>query len=97
MRMERARSARHCAKGLFFVRKMEKMCIRDSKYAEEIGVEQSENENEPEENTNEAEVLRDKITGMINSLSPVLKPKAQKAVADAGLPTACLLYTSRCV
>ena len=35
--------------------------------AEEIGVEQSENENEPEENTNEAEVLRDKITGMINS------------------------------
>ena len=77
------------------------MCRRDSKntiheaikteerkYAEEIGVEQSENENEPDENTNEAEVLRDKITGMINSLSPVLKQKAKKAVADAGLPTA---------
>ena len=60
----------------------------ERKYAEEIGVEQSENENEPEENTNEAEVLRDKITGMINSLSPVLKQKAKKAVADAGLPTA---------
>ena len=35
----------------------------ERKYAEEIGVEQSENENEPEENTNEAEVLRDKKIG----------------------------------
>ena len=65
----------------------------ERKYAEEIGVEQEEEITDSSSETNEADALRDKITQKINSLSPVLKQKSKKAVAEAGLPTAMKTVT----